>query len=142
MKIRVKEHAEFRPDRMAKVALATTPRAQLDLYCLEPGQSQKPHKHDGSDKVYMVLEGVARFDVDGETLDVGANHAVVCPAGFCLLIFSTGISRFWQFGWIPVDEPLVNQILCPRTALHDIWPVCSTLSKMTSHLSFCWPGCV
>src|SRR4030095_287002 len=43
---------------------------------------------------------------------------------------------------MPVEEPLVNQILGPGTALHDIWPVCTTLSKTTSHLCLFWPGCV
>ena len=43
MKIRLAEHAKFQADKMAKIALATTSRAQLDLYCLEPGQSQKVH---------------------------------------------------------------------------------------------------
>ena len=39
--------------------------------------------------------------------------AVVRPAGFCLLIFSVGTKRFWQFGLSPVGEPLVNQIKFP-----------------------------
>ena len=34
MKIRIKDRAEFRSDKMAKIALATTSRTQLDLYCL------------------------------------------------------------------------------------------------------------
>ena len=33
------------------------------------------------------------------------------PGGFCLSIFSTGISRFWHFSWTWVDAPLTNQIL-------------------------------
>ena len=31
MKITVRDHATFQADKMARVALATTPRAQLDL---------------------------------------------------------------------------------------------------------------
>jgi quercetin dioxygenase-like cupin family protein len=73
MKIRVREHAKFRPDKMAKIALATTSRAQLDLYCLEPGQDQKPHAHDDQDKIYFVLDGAT------ETLEAG--EAIVAPAG-------------------------------------------------------------
>ena len=69
-------------------------------------------------------------------------EAVVWPAGFCLSIFSTGMNRFWQFAWIPVDEPLTNQMWWPATALQAIWPVCTTLSKMTSQRSSVWPGCV
>ena len=39
MKIRVKDHVKFQADKMAKVSLATTARAQLDLYCVAPGQA-------------------------------------------------------------------------------------------------------
>ena len=33
MKIRLRDHAKFQADKMAKIALAATPRALLDLYC-------------------------------------------------------------------------------------------------------------
>src|SRR2546428_2579398 len=68
--------------------------------------------------------------------------AVVWPGGFCLLIFSTGTKRFWQPALSVLDELLVNQIWCPRTALHDILPVNTTLSKMMSHLWLFVPGLV
>ncbi len=81
MKIRVKDHAEFRPDRMAKVALAQTERALLDLYCLAPGQAQKPHAHADQDKIYVVLEGRARVFLDGREEILDPGEAVVAPAG-------------------------------------------------------------
>ena len=81
MKIRVSEHAKFSPDKMAKIALATTARAQLDLYCLAPGQDQKPHSHDDQDKVYYVLDGRGRVILGGETETLEAGEAVVAPAG-------------------------------------------------------------
>jgi len=81
LKIRVSEHAKFRPDKMAKIALATTPRAQLDLYCLEPGQDQKPHAHDDQDKIYVVLEGRGRVVVGAATETLEAGEAIVAPAG-------------------------------------------------------------
>ena len=81
MKIRVAEHAKFQPDKMAKIALATTGRAQLDLYCLEPAQAQKPHTHADQDKIYYVLEGRGRFVVSGVEESLGAGEAVVAPAG-------------------------------------------------------------
>ena len=59
MRIRVKDHVKFQSDKMAKIALATTVRAQLDLYCVAPGQAQKPHSHADQDKIYYVLEGAA-----------------------------------------------------------------------------------
>lgn len=81
MKIRLAEHAKFQADKMAKIALATTPRAQLDLYCLEPGQSQKVHSHDDQDKVYVVLEGRGRVTVGAEQYTVAPGEAVVAAAG-------------------------------------------------------------
>ena len=51
---------------MAKIALATTERAQLDLYCVAPGQYQKPHTHGDQDKIYYVLEGAGRFSLGGK----------------------------------------------------------------------------
>ena len=81
MKIRIRDHAKLQPDKMAKVALAATSRAQLDLYCLGPGQAQKPHTHADQDKIYVVLEGRARVIVGDaeETLEPG--EAVVAAAG-------------------------------------------------------------
>lgn len=81
MKITVREHVKFSPDKMAKIALATTDRAQLDLYCVAPGQAQKPHRHDDQDKVYYVLEGAGRFSLAGRDERLGAGDALVAPAG-------------------------------------------------------------
>jgi quercetin dioxygenase-like cupin family protein len=81
MKIRLADHAKYQPDKMAKIALASTPRAQVDLYCLEPGQSQKIHAHDGQDKVYVVLEGRGRVTLDGGEHALEAGEALVAAAG-------------------------------------------------------------
>jgi quercetin dioxygenase-like cupin family protein len=81
MRIRLAERAKYQADKMAKVALASTPRAQVDLYCLEPGQSQKVHAHDGQDKVYVVLEGHGRFTLDGTDHALQAGEALVAAAG-------------------------------------------------------------
>ena len=81
MKIRLAEHAKYQPDKMAKIALASTPRAQMDLYCLEPGQGQKVHAHDGQDKVYVVLDGRGRFILDGAEHPLEVGEALVAAAG-------------------------------------------------------------
>ncbi len=79
--------------KMRKVNLFETPRFFCDVYVLAPGQSQAPHAHAGSDKVYAVLSGRGRVRVgasgDGahdahdvhEVHEVRAGHAVLCPAG-------------------------------------------------------------
>jgi mannose-6-phosphate isomerase-like protein (cupin superfamily) len=81
MKIRVREHVTQDRERMAKVALAMTSRAQLDLYCVAPGQAQKPHVHGDQDKIYYVLEGAGRFTLGAESERLEAGEALVAPAG-------------------------------------------------------------
>jgi quercetin dioxygenase-like cupin family protein len=81
MKIRVRDQARFALDKMAKIALATTDRSQLDLYCVGPGQSQKAHTHDDQDKIYYVLEGSGRFSLGGQEERLSAGEALVASAG-------------------------------------------------------------
>jgi mannose-6-phosphate isomerase-like protein (cupin superfamily) len=71
----------FSPEKMQKVNLFSTNELFLDVYCLEPGQKQKVHVHEKSTKVYVVLEGRARFHVAGETREVGPGQAVLARAG-------------------------------------------------------------
>jgi quercetin dioxygenase-like cupin family protein len=81
MKIRVRDHVKVAADRMAKVSLSSTARTQLDLYCVAPGQSQTPHRHDGEDKIYYVVEGSGRFRVGDAEERLVAGEAVVAGAG-------------------------------------------------------------
>jgi quercetin dioxygenase-like cupin family protein len=81
MKIRVRDHVQFSLDKMAKVALASTERTLLDLYCVAPGQSQKPHTHGGEDKIYYVLEGTGRFSLGGTEEKLEPGDALVAPSG-------------------------------------------------------------
>jgi mannose-6-phosphate isomerase-like protein (cupin superfamily) len=67
--------------KMQKLSLFDTPRFFCDVYCLEPGQAQKPHRHDAADKVYAVLEGEVLVRVGEESATVAAGSAVLAPAG-------------------------------------------------------------
>ena len=67
------EDEEERPLRL--------PHLFYDAYCLLPGQAQKVHAHDGSDKVYFVLDGTGRFTIGDEEEDLGEGHAVIARAG-------------------------------------------------------------
>jgi quercetin dioxygenase-like cupin family protein len=81
MKIRLEERKRFDPETLVKVALASTPRVQLDLYCVNPGQSQKAHSHADQDKFYLVLDGSGRFTVGGTEERLGPGEAALAPAG-------------------------------------------------------------
>jgi mannose-6-phosphate isomerase-like protein (cupin superfamily) len=71
----------FDPAKMQKINLFETSRFFCDVYCLEPGQQQKPHKHDGADKIYAVLEGEVLVRIGEQTGPVGPGEAVLAPAG-------------------------------------------------------------
>ena len=71
----------FDPAKMQKITLFETPRFFCDVYCLEPGQAQKPHRHDGADKVYAVLEGKVIAHLGEEAATLGVGDAMLAPAG-------------------------------------------------------------
>lgn len=81
MKIKVFDQVKLQPDKLAKIALTGTERFQLDLYCVAPGQAQKPHIHDAQDKVYYVLKGAGRFSLAGREETLKEGEALVAPAG-------------------------------------------------------------
>ncbi len=57
---------KFASEKLQKLNLFETAQMFCDVYCLEPGQAQKPHAHAGATKFYFVLEGRGTFTV-GET---------------------------------------------------------------------------
>ena len=65
MKVAALSQRRFDASKMQKLNLFETPRFFCDVYCLEPGQAQKPHRHDAADKVYappsgnLLLNGLA-----------------------------------------------------------------------------------
>jgi quercetin dioxygenase-like cupin family protein len=90
MKIRIEDHVNFDGGKMAKIALATTERVQLDLYCVAPGQYQKPHTHADQDKIYYVLEGIGRFALGGKEERLSRGEALVAAAGVEHGLFNDG----------------------------------------------------
>lgn len=67
-------HRRFDAAKLQKLGLFESPQMFCDLYCLEPGQAQKPHAHEGASKFYYVIEGEALFTV-------GARSASLGPGG-------------------------------------------------------------
>ena len=77
----VAQSVAFSEEKMQKNALSDSPHLFYDAYCLLPGQAQKVHAHEGSDKVYYVLRGTGRFTVGEEERDLGEGQAVIARAG-------------------------------------------------------------
>ena len=78
---RVRGEISFSEEKMKKNSLFDSPYLFYDAYCLLPGQNQKVHAHEGSDKIYYVLEGTGSFTVGDEEEDLGEGHAVIARAG-------------------------------------------------------------
>ena len=79
--LNVRDLAAFKADKLNKVGIFDTDRFFCDVYCFEPGQSQKVHSHDGSDKVYFVLEGRGKVTVGSEVRELTVNEIALAPAG-------------------------------------------------------------
>jgi quercetin dioxygenase-like cupin family protein len=78
--IEVLSMKRFADENMQKVSLFDTPNCFCDLYCLQPGQSQKPHNHAGADKIYYVLHGEATIQVGEEEQVLAAGRIVLAPS--------------------------------------------------------------
>ena len=76
----VKSEISFSADKMQKVNLFETQWMFADVYCLEPGQEQKRHSHNGADKIYYVLEGTGRSHISGVEAHLDPNQIVLAPA--------------------------------------------------------------
>jgi mannose-6-phosphate isomerase-like protein (cupin superfamily) len=91
--IDVAEHARFQPEKLAKNNLFTAPELFFDLYCLEPGQEQRPHVHADSVKIYYVREGIGVFRLGDEVRTLGPGAAAVAPAGEVHGVLNAGSER-------------------------------------------------
>jgi mannose-6-phosphate isomerase-like protein (cupin superfamily) len=48
---------------------------------LQPGQATQRHHHAETEEIYVLLEGEAEMEVDGEIRNVGPGEAILIPAG-------------------------------------------------------------
>ncbi|WP_457628846.1 cupin domain-containing protein [Oceanithermus sp.] len=82
MEIRtLEELAWFDAEKMQKIPVFDSPYLFYDLYTLLPGQMQKVHAHEGSDKIYLVLAGEVRVQVGEEQATLTSGQATRAPAG-------------------------------------------------------------
>ncbi len=75
------QKVRYSPEKLSKVALCESPRLLFDVYCLEPGQAQKLHAHDGLDKVYVVQSGRPTVLLGSEERALDPGQAAYAPAG-------------------------------------------------------------
>ena len=72
--------SKFSLEKMQKNSLFASDQLFCDVYCLEPGQEQRVHAHDGSDKIYYVLEGSGVFTLGEDSSEQSAGDVVHAPA--------------------------------------------------------------
>ena len=89
----VREAVRFSGEKMAKVNLFETDRMFCDVYGLEPGQEQRPHVHQGADKIYLVLEGTGTFRIGSEERQLGPERVAMAPSGVEHGVRNTGDGR-------------------------------------------------
>jgi mannose-6-phosphate isomerase-like protein (cupin superfamily) len=79
--IKLSDVVEFNPEKLKKISLFNTDNFFCDVYCLEPGQSQKVHSHGDSDKVYYILKGSGKVTVGSIEKELGPDEIALAPAG-------------------------------------------------------------
>ncbi len=88
-----REFEDSNLEKFYKTTLWQGEHVMVGLNCLEPGQVQKVHAHDGADKFYFVLAGRGSFVVGDEQQTAEAGTVVVAPAGVSHGVTNTGDER-------------------------------------------------
>jgi quercetin dioxygenase-like cupin family protein len=57
-----------------------TPEIRARLYRMEPGQVDRRHSHDLGHEVFLILEGRAAFEIEGEIQELGPGQMCVAQA--------------------------------------------------------------
>lgn len=78
---RCPELKKFAAEKMTKTNIFETENFFCDIYCFEPGQSQKLHTHEGADKIYFVFEGEGLFQVGAERETLGEGFCILARSG-------------------------------------------------------------
>jgi quercetin dioxygenase-like cupin family protein len=90
---KISDAMRFSADKLKKNGMFETERFFCDLYCFEPGQTQPPHAHEGSDKVYYVVKGSGRFQIGGQERDLGEGEIALAESGQKHGVVNTGNER-------------------------------------------------
>ena len=82
-----------RPEKFYKTTLWQGDQMMVGLNCLEPGQEQAVHAHDGADKFYFVVEGTGQFTIGSEEKSAATGTLVLAPAGVAHGVRNTSTER-------------------------------------------------
>jgi len=88
-----REHVGSQPEKFYKTTLWKLEHFTVGLNCLEPGQTQPVHAHQGADKFYLVLEGSGRFTVGDEENTAGTGTLILAPSGIPHGVSNAGTDR-------------------------------------------------
>ena len=61
--------------------LYTGTHAQLVVMSLNPGQDIGMEVHPVVDQFFRIEQGIAKFEIDGQSFEAGPSQAVIVPAG-------------------------------------------------------------
>lgn len=86
-------HSGTQEEKFYKTTLWQSDNMLVGLNCLQPGQTQKTHAHDGADKFYVVLEGSGKFTVGDEQQYAETGSIVIAPAGIPHGVTNEGSER-------------------------------------------------
>jgi quercetin dioxygenase-like cupin family protein len=87
------QHTGSKPEKFYKTTLFQAEHMMVGLNCLEPGQAQAGHAHEGADKFYFVLEGSGTFTVGDEERQAEAGTVVTAPSGIKHGVTNSGDER-------------------------------------------------
>lgn len=96
---------KFNQATLVKASLANTDHLGVGLLCLEHGQAQESHAHEGSDKLYFVVEGVAHVTVGRFSEDLGPGAFAVAQAGEPHAIANRGRDRLTVLSVVAPPPP-------------------------------------
>ena len=71
----------FSKEKMRKNGVFETERLFCDIYCFEPDQVQAVHAHEGSDKIYFVLDGTGTFRIGDTERELRRNEFAIARSG-------------------------------------------------------------
>ena len=88
-----REHVGLQKEKFYKTTLWQGEHCMIGMNCLEPGQEQSSHAHDGADKFYFVLEGQGRFIIGDEVCEAEMGGIIIAPAGVTHGVLNIGVAR-------------------------------------------------